>query len=198
MSQVVLTMPEAATAPPAPVVAARKVSPSQKEPLSLPGRGDDARHQAPHGDPVTGLLDRSGLEVLLTQLVESGGRARGVGAMLCVDLGGPDLLEVLARQGGDDAVDEALRAAADVLRRAVRGRDPVGRLGGDDFVIVLEGLGELSNASRVAEGVLARLKAIHLKSGVMLAPRLGVTRLPTSGRAISSMFNARELALSAA
>ncbi|HEX4508504.1 MAG TPA: GGDEF domain-containing protein [Burkholderiaceae bacterium] len=150
----------------------------------------------PCRDAVTGLLNRDGLELSLAALLEAGSAKRGIGAMLCVDLGGPDVLDAVARSCGPCAVDDLLRAAADVLRQSVRGADAIGRLGGDDFVIVLEGLGDLDNAARIGETLLFALRRLSLHGAPALTPRIGVTRLPASGRAITSMFAARELALS--
>jgi diguanylate cyclase (GGDEF)-like protein len=156
---------------------------------------------APRGaslDAVTGLLNRFGLERALTALLEAGDAKRGFGAMLCVDLGGPDILENLACSAGAAAVEDLLQHAARILKHSVRGADAVGRLGGDDFVVVLEGLGDLANASRIAETMLFALRQLPLQGVPGLAPRIGVTRLPASARAIASMFSARELALSGA
>jgi diguanylate cyclase (GGDEF)-like protein len=147
-------------------------------------------------DAVTGLLNRSGLERSLTSLIDASDAKRGVGAMLCVDLGGPDVLEGVAVAAGPAAADELLRAAARVLRQSVRGADAIGRLGGDDFVVVLEGLGDLANAARIAETMLFALRRMPLQAGAGLAPRIGVTRLPESACAVAAMFAARELALS--
>lgn len=147
-------------------------------------------------DAVTGLLNRAGLEACLTALIDAGAAQRGVGAMLCVDLGGPDVLEALACSSAPSAADELLRTAARVMRRSVRGADAIGRLGGDDFVVVLEGLGDLANAARIAETMLFALRQLPVQGAVRLAPRIGVTRLPASARAIASMFAARELVLS--
>lgn len=189
---VLVTRPTPPRARRSPVSARAGLAPALVRPLE--------RRQAPAPagarlDTVTGLLNRAGLEQALTGLLDAGDSKRGIGAMLCVDLGGPDVLETLARAAGADAVDDLLQAAARVLRQSVRGADAVGRLGGDDFVIVLEGLGDLANASRIAETVLFALRQLPLRGAAGLAPRIGVTRLPASSRAIASMFAARESAL---
>ena len=64
---------------------------------------------------------------------------------------------------------------------------------GNAVVIVLEGLADLAHASRAAETALAALRRVRVPGqSACLAPRIGVTRLPGSIRAVSAMFAARE------
>jgi diguanylate cyclase (GGDEF)-like protein len=143
-------------------------------------------------DPVTGVLNRAGLVDAVTSLIESGVTPAGCGAMLCVDLGGPGVLATIAATSGLGGRDGVLRACAAALCGSVRGADAVGRLAGDDFVIVLDGLGDLAHASRVAETAMAALRRVRVPGpATALAPRIGVTRLPTSARAVAAMFAAR-------
>ena len=146
-------------------------------------------------DPVTGLLNRAGLEEAVAATLSAGASSQGHAALLCVDLGGPDVLARIAAAGGRNACDAVLRAAGAALRSLVRGADAVGRLAGDDFLILLEGLGDLDNAGRVAETAMAALRGLDVAGaggGAHLAPRIGVVRLPSSARAVASMFAARE------
>jgi GGDEF domain-containing protein len=157
-----------------------------------------ARRARPHApshfvDPVTGLLNRAGLVDTVTTLLESGTTPPGFGALLCVDLGGPDVLSGIAAVAGLGGRDGVLRSAAVSLLAAVRSADAVGRLSDDDFVVVLEGLGDLGNAARAAEAAMAALRRVRVPAqGAELAPRIGVTRLPVSARAVAALFAARE------
>ena len=144
-----------------------------------------------HVDALTGLLNRAGLESAIASM------ETGAGALLCIDLGGPD---ALARLGDayDGARDDVLREAAAALRTAVRRADAVGRLTGDDFVIVLDGLGDLSNAGRVADAAMRALQRVRVAGGAaVVAPRIGVMRLPPP-RHVASMFAARQEVVGAA
>jgi len=144
-------------------------------------------------DPVTGLLNRAGLVDAVATMLDSAITLPGFGALLCVDLGGPEVLSAIAEKAGLGGRDGVLRASAGALCSAVRGADAVGRLAGDDFVIVLEGLADLAHASRAAETALAALRRVRVPGqSACLAPRIGVTRLPGSIRAVSAMFAARE------
>jgi diguanylate cyclase (GGDEF)-like protein len=149
-------------------------------------------------DPVTGLLNRAGLEDAVTTMFESGATPPGFCALLCVDLGGPDVLAAIAATAGLGGRDAVLREAAAALLGAVRGADAVGRLAGDDFVIVLEGLGELGNAARSSEAAAAALRRVRVPAScACLAPRIGVMRMPNAARTVAWMFAARERAVAA-
>jgi diguanylate cyclase (GGDEF)-like protein len=151
-----------------------------------------------HVDAVTGLLNRSGIVAAVSSLIESASARRAVGALLCIDLGGPEALAGLAEGRCPETRDTLLRDVADALREAVRGADAVGHLGGDDFVVVLEGLGDLANAGRIADAVMQALRRLPTSGAAEgLCPRIGVTRLPQSPRAAASMFAARARAVGA-
>jgi two-component system, cell cycle response regulator len=74
--------------------------------------------------------------------------------------------------------DAALRSAADCLRRAVRPADPVGRFGGEEFVVLLPST-DLMEAEEVAERIRALIEASPLQlvdgRSVSLSISLGVT-----------------------
>jgi diguanylate cyclase (GGDEF)-like protein/PAS domain S-box-containing protein len=86
-------------------------------------------------DSLTGLYNRRGLFALGEHAVRSARRrAKGLG-VIYVDVDG---LKAINDRFGHAQGDEALRAVADVLRAGIRESDVVGRVGGDEFVILAE------------------------------------------------------------
>jgi hypothetical protein len=85
-------------------------------------------------DPETGLLNRAGLVDAVTTMLESSVTPPGSGALLCVDLGGPEVLAAIAATAGLGGRDGVLRAAAAALCAAIVGtlrrRDVRGACGG--------------------------------------------------------------------
>ncbi|HEX2074253.1 MAG TPA: GGDEF domain-containing protein [Geodermatophilus sp.] len=109
---------------------------------------ETVRHQASH-DALTGLPNRVlFLERLESALAETGADEH-VGVLFC-DL---DRFKSVNDSLGHAAGDELLRQVAARLRAAVRPRDTVGRLSGDEFAVILPGLERPADA----DGVVARV-----------------------------------------
>ena len=83
-------------------------------------------------DPLTGLLNRAGLEVVLSAQERPGRPQSRVVAVLDLD-GFKEVNDTRGHAGGDDV----LRQVSSVLRSHVRPNDSVVRTGGDEFLIVL-------------------------------------------------------------
>ncbi len=89
-----------------------------------------------HHDPLTGLPNRALIEAKLGQAATTGVQPQPLAAVLFVDL---DNLKAMNDDLGHHAGDGALRETARRLRNSVRDGDFVGRLSGDEFVVLLYG-----------------------------------------------------------
>lgn len=101
-------------------------------------------------DPLTGLRNRRGLDRALARLAAAGQRF----GLIHVDL---DRFKHINDTLGHAAGDLVLVAVGARLRQVVRDDDSVARIGGDEFVVLLPGLGEGGPVRRVAERILASL-----------------------------------------
>jgi len=89
-------------------------------------------------DPLTGLLNRRGVAAFLGRVFADAGEDAGAVTAFYVDL---DRFKPVNDQLGHASGDDVLMAVARRLTRIAReGVDLVGRLGGDEFIIVLVGL----------------------------------------------------------
>lgn len=104
-------------------------------------------------DELTGLLNRRGFTRALEQKLSECERYERTGALLVLDLDG---LKAVNDQHGHGAGDVMLLAAATALRDGTRSSDIVGRVGGDEFAIIVPAGGE-EEARLAGENVLARL-----------------------------------------
>ena len=90
-------------------------------------------------DSLTGLPNRRMFIERMAQAVARCHERASHGALIFIDL---DNFKTLNDTRGHDVGDTYLVQVANRLRNCVRHEDTVARIGGDEFVIVLEGLGE--------------------------------------------------------
>jgi len=101
-------------------------------------------------DPLTGLRNRRALDLGLADLTRSGARF----GLMHLDL---DFFKQVNDTHGHAAGDHVLREVAAVLRGETRSGDTVARVGGDEFVIIFNGLDDDLTLSLVARRIIERL-----------------------------------------
>jgi diguanylate cyclase (GGDEF)-like protein/PAS domain S-box-containing protein len=111
------------------------------------------RHQALH-DPLTGLPNRALLQDRLQRALAGTARSGDHVGALFVDL---DHFKVINDSLGHDVGDELLVQVAARLGTVLRQSDTLGRLGGDEFMVIAESGGGAADLVRVAERLGAAL-----------------------------------------
>lgn len=130
-------------------------------------------------DPLTGLINRVRLSMILEQSVRRSVEMRRFGALLMIDL---DQFKTINDTLGHQAGDELLVAVAERLQKMVRSMDIVARYGGDEFIVMLPTLGEDAGVAaalvqRMAQSILSGLEdtyRIH-ESDYFSSCSIGVT-----------------------
>lgn len=112
-------------------------------------------------DALTGCLNRRGFDQALEQTVARAGRRGGYLAVLAIDI---DHFKAINDSVGHLAGDSVLRELAAVLTRSSRGGDIVGRVGGEEFVILLPDT-DSEMAGVVAERVRESVGRYAFKTG---------------------------------
>ena len=126
-------------------------------------------------DDLTGLYNRRGLFALGEHTMRSARRrARRLG-IIYVDV---DSLKTINDRFGHAQGDEALRMVADVIRASIRESDVVGRIGGDEFVILAEDDTGVDPGSR---GAAAPARRARQRPGRAAVPPLAQHRLDRLG-----------------
>lgn len=115
---------------------------------------EELRHRATH-DPLTHLPNRALFNDRLAQALEREKRRGGHTAVLFIDLDG---FKAINDRYGHDVGDELLTTAAFRLRNCVRAGDTVSRLGGDEFLVLLEDA-DTERAEKVSERMIRALEA---------------------------------------
>lgn len=134
-------------------------------------------------DPLTGLLNRRGLDEAFARERTRSERAGAPLTLIVVDL---DAFKTVNDAHGHLVGDSAIAAAGQALTGVVRATDPVARFGGDEFVVVL---GE--HDEDAAAEVVRRMRAALTGSSALRA--LGISDLTASFGAAQSPRDGREL-----
>ena len=126
-------------------------------------------------DGLTGLNNRRGFMILATSLLKFARRASYSLSLLYIDL---DSLKYINDTFGHVAGDTAIIHFAHLLLETFRESDIIGRMGGDEFVILLMDASESDLASMQTR--LQSIVTIHnqqVESGYALAYSLGIIRV---------------------
>jgi diguanylate cyclase (GGDEF)-like protein len=97
-------------------------------------------------DALTGLPNRALIRDRIEQLIARGHRNNTLGAAMYLDLDG---FKVINDHFGHAVGDEVLQAVASRLATTLRGVDTIGRMGGDEFVVLIDG-GTLEGSAELA------------------------------------------------
>lgn len=110
-------------------------------------------------DSLTGVLNRRAFTELvddyLAAITETGHQTQG--ALLVVDV---DNFKAINDSYGHDLGDGALRLITDTLKATLRSNDLIGRIGGEEFAILLTGANP-GDARMVAERIRSSVSEVH-------------------------------------
>ena len=112
-------------------------------------------------DGLTGCSNRSTTDTLLAHELERARRSRLPLVFVLMDL---DHFKQVNDQHGHAAGDKVLQAFAEAVRRRLRGSDVFGRVGGEEFGLVLPGT-DAAGARRLVEAIRLEVAALEVQVG---------------------------------
>jgi diguanylate cyclase (GGDEF)-like protein/PAS domain S-box-containing protein len=145
-------------------------------------------------DQLTGLPNRRLLHDRLTQSLSSAKRSATQLAIIYLDLDHfKDINDSLGHQVGDELLQEVARR----LQACVRKEDTLARMGGDEFVIMLNQISDEHAAAHVAEKILHEIaRPIQLGSHELrISPSLGISLFPQDGHDAETLLKHADAAL---
>jgi diguanylate cyclase (GGDEF)-like protein len=150
-------------------------------------------------DEKTGLFNTLGWHNLATSELARAGRTNETTGVLMVDL---DHFKQVNDTYGHLAGDLALKAVADTITAQVRSYDSVGRFGGEEFVVLLPGVGEahvVTVAERIRHAVSELVVPVDFADDGRvirdLSVSIGVAMYPTAGTVVDRLLHAADTAL---
>ena len=133
-------------------------------------------------DPLTGLWNYQGIqEIVKKELADPKKKA----ALFFLDL---DDFKLVNDTYGHAAGNHALQAVADILKKNIRATDYAARIGGDEFIIFLNGISSQDDAADCAHRICDQLSNICVEhTEFRLSGSIGVSIAPEDGTDYKSL-----------
>lgn len=150
-------------------------------------------HQA-HFDALTDLPNRFLSLDRLSQLIHEAQRNDDTVAILFIDL---DDFKKINDSLGHEMGDKLLVEAANRLSNLVRSGDTVGRLGGDEFIVLLGNLADASYARSIAENLISSFRDVFKIDGreLIITISIGISVFPEDGNDASELLRKSDSAM---
>jgi diguanylate cyclase (GGDEF)-like protein/PAS domain S-box-containing protein len=165
---------------------------------SARGAEERIKHLAYH-DALTGLPNRASFSLMLDQAIARARRDGSGFAILFIDLDG---FKQVNDTLGHNAGDALLLDVAHRLKACVRQNDIAARLGGDEYVVLLDNVSDPAQAAKVAEKMLLQIAATSQQLGMPhgVTASIGIGFYPHDGEdektlmmnADSAMYRAKQ------
>jgi diguanylate cyclase (GGDEF)-like protein/PAS domain S-box-containing protein len=154
---------------------------------------EDLTYVASH-DVLTGLPNRSLIHQRLDHALANAKRHKSQLAILFIDL---DRFKNINDSQGHAAGDAVLRQVTNRLSACLRESDTIARQGGDEFVILIENVGETQYFAAVAEKLLAALTKPFIFNGVEyhLGASIGISTYPGDCEDAETLFRNADIAM---
>lgn len=149
-------------------------------------------HRAYH-DPLTGLPNRELVRARLEHSIHQSNRQQTHVAVLYLDLDG---FKQVNDRFGHLAGDRLLVDVANSMLAQVRQGDTLGRVGGDEFIVVLEQVEEMEDIQRVCGKLMAAVTGVECcgRQG-MISASIGVSISPDDGGDVDSLIDRADQAM---
>ncbi|QDZ30090.1 bifunctional diguanylate cyclase/phosphodiesterase [Noviherbaspirillum sp. UKPF54] len=156
-------------------------------------REEQVRLTAQH-DRLTGLPNRALTFELAEQSLSAAHRSGKMCAALFLDLDG---FKPINDTYGHHIGDEVLKEVAQRLKGAFRAQDTVGRIGGDEFLVVLTQVDAAPGAVHAATHVLHHLSLPYHIGDLVLrsSPSIGISMYPQDGTDIETLVRHADAAM---
>ena len=166
-----------------------------KEEIQMRKETEAKLAQMANHDPLTGLPNRRLFHEILSGTLLNAGRNKIMVAVLFVDLDG---FKEINDTYGHETGDIVLTAVAGRLRSSVRKGDTVSRMGGDEFVLILDGIEREEEIKQVCNRILCETREpLQTSLGISLkiTVSIGVSIYPKDGLEVEELVTSADNAM---
>jgi len=138
-------------------------------------------------DALTGVANRGSFEQSLIQSIHEAERSHNPLTLVILDI---DHFKMVNDQWGHDAGDKALQHTCSVLGERLRITDTLGRLGGEEFALILRNTDRV-RAEPLVEALRVQLCNTPLQYGkhsIGLSATFGLAEWPLDGRTVDELY----------
>ena len=160
-------------------------------------RTEESAQKLAQFDSLTGLANRFHMSQRLEKILNAPNHDHRACAVFLLDL---DRFKQVNDTMGHPAGDALLKQVAKRLERSVHSKGWVGRLGGDEFQLVIPGRHRNTDLAELAENIIASLTQPYSIEGhrIMIGASLGIALSPNDGVTSEALIRNADLALYAA
>ena len=147
-----------------------------------------------HYDQLTEIPNRYLLLDRIAHLITQSARNKKTFALLYIDL---DKFKIINDTRGHSFGDKVLKKAATRLSQSIRHSDTIARIGGDEFVLLLEEIAGKHDISKMAENIINELhKEFIIDDTVIeIGCSIGIATYPEDGNTTDSLLIAADKAM---
>jgi diguanylate cyclase (GGDEF)-like protein len=153
---------------------------------TLESNREELEHLARH-DTLTGLPNRRAFQERLDHTVARAQRGHQRFALLFIDV---DNFKTINDRWGHDGGDAVLKIVALRLNATTRKADAVARMGGDEFVVLLDNPAHREDITAIAEKLLESVRSPILHNGqeLQVGFSIGISQFPDDGRTAAELM----------
>jgi len=146
-------------------------------------------------DSLTNLPNRNMCMDQLSQYLKRANHLKTQVAVLFIDL---DRFKLINDSMGHGVGDELLMEIAKRLKKTVRESDIVCRIGGDEFVILLDGIHEVHVLEKISENILTKIAhpiQMNDQTEAYISGSIGIALYPQDGQTVETLIKHADIAM---
>nr|MCR4923036.1 GGDEF domain-containing protein [Lachnospiraceae bacterium] len=145
-------------------------------------------------DGLTGLMNKKATEELISEMLLGYEGTDSKGALFILDT---DNFKGVNDKFGHSTGDRVLASIGQIIKKSCKGRDVTGRIGGDEFLIFADNVGNSNNAALLArnieEQVIQAFDGEELEGKVSMS--IGIAMFPSDGEDFQTLYKHADKAL---